>query len=66
MEYVIGGDFLSLLEHLKILTEDQTRFYAAEMVLAIEEAHSLHFIHRDIKPGWYNHQVQTILNSSFR
>jgi serine/threonine kinase 38 len=33
-----------------ILSEAETRFYAAEIVLAIESVHKLNYIHRDIKP----------------
>lgn len=50
MEYMPGGDFLGLLIRENILTEPVARFYAAEMVLCIEEAHSLRCIHRDVKP----------------
>ena len=32
------------------LTEEQTQFYVAESVLAIDSIHKLGFIHRDIKP----------------
>ena len=32
------------------LSEEQTQFYIAETVLAIDSIHSLNFIHRDIKP----------------
>jgi len=31
-------------------TEEQTRFYIAETILAIESIHKLSYIHRDIKP----------------
>jgi serine/threonine protein kinase len=50
MDYMVGGDFLGLLIRRDILREDWTRFYIAEMVLCIEEAHKLCWIHRDIKP----------------
>ncbi|KYK55565.1 kinase domain containing protein [Drechmeria coniospora] len=50
MEYMPGGDFLGLLIRENILHESVARFYIAEMVLAVEEAHRLKFIHRDIKP----------------
>ncbi|KAI0136595.1 kinase-like domain-containing protein [Xylariales sp. AK1849] len=50
MEYMPGGDFLGLLIRENILTEPVAKFYAAEMILCIEEAHSLRCIHRDIKP----------------
>ena len=33
-----------------IFTEEETRFYSAECVLALEQVHSLNYIHRDIKP----------------
>lgn len=50
MEFMIGGDFLQYLCRHNILSEEDTRFYMAEMVLAIEETHRLGWIHRDIKP----------------
>jgi serine/threonine protein kinase len=50
MEYMPGGDFLGLLIRENILLENVARFYIAEMILAVEEAHRLNFIHRDIKP----------------
>jgi protein-serine/threonine kinase len=50
MEFMIGGDFLQYLCRHDILSEDDTRFYMAEMVLAIEETHKLGWIHRDVKP----------------
>lgn len=50
MEYMPGGDFLGLLIRENILGEPATKFYIAEMILCIEEAHALRCIHRDIKP----------------
>ncbi|KAI5209867.1 kinase-like protein [Aureobasidium subglaciale] len=50
MEFMIGGDFLMYLIRHDVLSEDDTRFYVAEMVLAIEETHKMGWIHRDIKP----------------
>ncbi|KAI0081239.1 kinase-like protein [Panus rudis PR-1116 ss-1] len=50
LEYMGGGDLLNLLIERDIFEEDFTRFYIAEMVLAIESCHKLGFIHRDIKP----------------
>ncbi|KAJ3364197.1 hypothetical protein GGF31_000581 [Allomyces arbusculus] len=49
LEYMPGGDLLSLLIKCDIFPEWMARFYAAEMLLAIEEAHSLGYVHRDIK-----------------
>ncbi|KAJ6008339.1 hypothetical protein N7540_012315 [Penicillium herquei] len=50
MDYMVGGDFLGLLIRKDILSEDWTRFYIAEMIMCIEEAHRLCWIHRDVKP----------------
>ncbi|KAJ5582915.1 hypothetical protein N7535_001535 [Penicillium sp. DV-2018c] len=50
MDYMVGGDFLSLLIRKDTLREDWTKFYIAEMVLCIEEIHRMSWIHRDIKP----------------
>ncbi|KAM5563429.1 hypothetical protein ABKV19_018187 [Rosa sericea] len=50
MEYLPGGDMMTLLMRKDILTEDEARFYVAETVLAIESIHKHHYIHRDIKP----------------
>ena len=50
MEYLPGGDLMNLLIKRDILTEEESRFYAAEMILAIESVHNLNYIHRDLKP----------------
>ncbi|TFL02464.1 kinase-like domain-containing protein [Pterulicium gracile] len=50
LEYMGGGDLLNLLIERDVFDEDFTRFYVAEMVLAIEACHKHGFIHRDIKP----------------
>jgi protein-serine/threonine kinase len=50
MEYLPGGDMMSLLIKLDVFPEEMCRFYIAECVLAIESVHKLDFVHRDIKP----------------
>jgi protein-serine/threonine kinase len=50
MDYMPGGDFLGLLIRDNVLSETMTKFYIAEMILCIEEAHALRWIHRDVKP----------------
>ncbi|GAA0151093.1 non-receptor serine/threonine protein kinase [Lithospermum erythrorhizon] len=50
MEYLPGGDMMTLLMRKDILTEDEARFYIGETVLAIESIHKHNYIHRDIKP----------------
>jgi serine/threonine protein kinase len=50
MEYMMGGDFLGFLLREDILDENVAKWYIAEMILCIEEAHKMNWIHRDVKP----------------
>ncbi|KAM7500456.1 hypothetical protein LguiA_024870 [Lonicera macranthoides] len=50
MEYLPGGDMMTLLMRKDTLTEDETRFYVGQAVLAIDSIHKHNYIHRDIKP----------------
>ncbi|KAI4342666.1 hypothetical protein MLD38_027260 [Melastoma candidum] len=50
MEYLPGGDMMTLLMRKDILTDDEARFYVGETVLSIESIHKHNYIHRDIKP----------------
>ena len=52
MEYCMGGEFFRALQTLqnKCLPEDGARFYAAEVVAALEYLHLMGFIYRDLKP----------------
>ncbi|KAH1065609.1 hypothetical protein J1N35_030596 [Gossypium stocksii] len=50
MEYLPGGDIMTLLMREDILSEDVARFYLAESILAIHSIHQHNYIHRDIKP----------------
>ena len=50
MEFLPGGDFMNLLIEKDKLTEEEAKFYIAELILAVESIHKLDCIHRDIKP----------------
>ena len=46
MEFLPGGDLMTMLMKYDVFSEDVTRFYMAECTLAIEAVHNLGFIHR--------------------
>ncbi|KAL5291190.1 STK38 family protein [Megaselia abdita] len=50
MEFLPGGDMMTLLMKKDTLSEECTQFYIVETALAIDSIHKLGFIHRDIKP----------------
>lgn len=49
MEYVGGGDLFFHLEKCSKFDENRTRFYAAELVLALNYLHYKNIIYRDLK-----------------
>lgn len=50
MEFVQGGHLLAQLRKTGKFTEEKARFYAAEVLLAIDYLHSIGVIYRDLKP----------------
>jgi len=50
MDYMPGGDLMSLLIKEDTFSEPVTRFFMAEAAQAISSVHALGYIHRDIKP----------------
>ncbi|GLJ39601.1 hypothetical protein SUGI_0809330 [Cryptomeria japonica] len=50
MEYLPGGDIMTLLIREDVLAEDVARFYIAQSILAIHSIHKHNYVHRDIKP----------------
>lgn len=53
MEFMPGGDLMSLLIKEDTFPEHVTRFFMAEAAQAISSVHALGYIHRDIKPGTF-------------
>ena len=50
LEYCPGGELFNLLAKKRRFSEDQNRFYAAQIVLAMEHLHSKDIVYRDLKP----------------
>ena len=50
MEYLPGGDLFVLLNKMGRMSEEQAKFYIAQIVLALEHLHNLDIIYRDLKP----------------
>jgi len=50
MDFMPGGDLMSLLMKEDTFSEDVTKFFMSEAAQAISAVHALGYIHRDIKP----------------
>eukprot|EP01017_Pseudomicrothorax_dubius_P040911 TRINITY_DN6491_c0_g1_i4.p1 TRINITY_DN6491_c0_g1~~TRINITY_DN6491_c0_g1_i4.p1 ORF type:complete len:351 (-),score=64.92 TRINITY_DN6491_c0_g1_i4:115-1167(-) len=50
LEYCPGGELFQLLQRTRVLTEEQAKFYLAQIVMAIGHLHEKDIIYRDLKP----------------
>lgn len=68
MEYCMGGEFFRALQTRpgKCIGEEDAKFYAAEVIAALEYLHLMGFIYRDLKPeNILLHQSGHIMLSDF-
>ena len=49
LDFLPGGDLLGLLGKFDSFSEDMSRLYVAELIIAIESVHSLGYAHMDIQ-----------------
>ncbi|KAL0830664.1 hypothetical protein ABMA28_002801 [Loxostege sticticalis] len=50
LDFLRGGDLFSRLSKEVMFTEEDVKFYLAELALALEHVHKLGIIYRDLKP----------------
>ena len=50
LEYLPGGELLKLIRKQGVVSEKDTQFYIAEVILAVESLHDQGIIYRDLKP----------------
>jgi protein kinase X len=49
-DYIAGGELFSYLRFERHFTDETAKFYASEIVLALEYLHSKNIVYRDLKP----------------
>ena len=49
-DFIVGGELFQHLKNVEYFPEERAKFYAAEILLALEFLHKKHIIYRDLKP----------------
>ena len=50
LEWCQGGELFYHIQRIERFTQDQTRFFTAEILCALEHIHASHIVYRDLKP----------------
>lgn len=50
LDFLRGGDLFTRLSKEVMFTEEDVKFYLAELTLTLEHLHSLGIVYRDLKP----------------
>jgi serine/threonine protein kinase len=50
MEFINGGELFYHLSNAGQFTEERTKFYSAELILALDYLHKAGIVYRDVKP----------------
>ncbi|OQR66961.1 ribosomal protein S6 kinase 2 alpha-like [Tropilaelaps mercedesae] len=66
LEFISGGDLFTRLSKEVMFTEQDVKFYLAELALALHHLHSLGIIYRDLKPENLPFQAQTRKETMFQ
>ena len=62
LDFLRGGDLFTRLSKEVMFTEEDVKFYLAELALAMNHLHSLGIIYRDLKPGTNHIHINFIIN----
>ena len=50
IDYCPGGELYQIMQSQGVFTEKRTKFYAAQLILALEHLHLQGILYRDVKP----------------
>lgn len=50
IDFLPGGELIKVIKSNVFMSEADTKFYIAEIVLGVEKLHDMNIIYRDLKP----------------